>query len=90
VGEAGILVPPGDPEALAKAIAELLAAPEARSQLGARARPRIEAAFSWPRVAEATVSVYREVVEARRARGRPASSTTSASEGTRRATALSS
>jgi len=90
VGGVGTLVPPGDAEALAKAIAELLAAPEARSSLSARARPRIEAAFSWPRVAEATASVYREIVEFRRARGRPASRTTSASDGTRRATALSS
>ena len=90
VGDAGTLVPPADAEALAKAIAELLAAPEARARLSARARPRIEAAFSWPRVAEATASVYREIVEARRARGRPASRTTSASDGTRRATTLSS
>ncbi len=89
VGDAGTLVPPADAEALAKAIAELLAAPEARARLSARARPRIEAAFSWPRVAEATASVYREIVEARRARGRPTSRTTSASDGTRRATTLS-
>ncbi|HTF33923.1 MAG TPA: glycosyltransferase family 4 protein [Myxococcota bacterium] len=90
VGGAGTLVPPADAEALAKAIAELLAAPEARSRLSSQARPRIEAAFSWPRVAEATVTVYREILDARRVRGRPASRTTSASDGMRRATALSS
>ena len=70
-GGGGVLVPPGEPEALAKAISELLAAPEARSRQGARARAGIEAAFSWPGVARATVAVYREVVERRRARGRP-------------------
>jgi glycosyltransferase involved in cell wall biosynthesis len=90
VGGAGTLVPPADAHALAKAIAELLAAPELRSRLGASAPPRIAAAFSWPRVAEATACVYRDTVEARRARGRPTSSTTSASEGARRAQALSS
>jgi glycosyltransferase involved in cell wall biosynthesis len=90
VGGTGTLVPPGDPLALAKAIAELLAAPQERARRGAQARPRIEAAFSWPRVAEATACVYREIVESRRARGRPASSTTSAREGVRRATALNS
>jgi glycosyltransferase involved in cell wall biosynthesis len=89
-GGGGALVPPGDPEALTKAISELLAAPEARARQGARARAGIETAFSWPGVARATVSVYREVVERRRARGRPQSRTTSAREGTRRAAVSSS
>jgi len=89
VGGVETLVPPANAEALAKAIAELLASPEERARQSARVRPRIEAAFSWPRVAESTASVYREVVEAGRARGRPASRTTSAKEGKRYATALS-
>ena len=90
VGGGGSLVPPGDPEALGKAISELLAAPEARSRQGDRARAGVEATFSWRGVARATVSVYCEVVEGLRTRGRPQSRTTSAREGTRRATLSSS
>jgi glycosyltransferase involved in cell wall biosynthesis len=66
VGGGGLLVPPGDPDALAKGIGSLLEQPEARAELGARARARVVEAFSWPRVAEATVGVYREVLETRR------------------------
>jgi glycosyltransferase involved in cell wall biosynthesis len=69
IGGGGILVAPGDADALAKGIASLLEQPAARAELGARARARIVAAFSWPRVAEATVGVYREVLE-ERGRGR--------------------
>ncbi len=65
VGGGGILVAPGSAQALAKGIATLLEQPEARAEMGARARARIEAAFSWPRVAEATVAVYRELLAER-------------------------
>ena len=60
-GGGGILVPPGDAEALAKAIATLLDQPAARAELGARGPARIREAYSWPRIAERTVEVYREV-----------------------------
>jgi glycosyltransferase involved in cell wall biosynthesis len=40
-GEAGILVPPGDAAALAAALDRLLAYPEERAALGARARDRV-------------------------------------------------
>ncbi len=76
-GGGGILVPPGDAEALAKAIATLLEQPGARAELGARAPARIRAAYSWRRIAKRTVEVYREVVL--RERGLPQSTTTSAS-----------
>jgi glycosyltransferase involved in cell wall biosynthesis len=62
VGNGGLLVPPDDPEALAKAIATLLEQPDTRREMGTRAHPLIEAAFSWPRVAERTAQIYREVV----------------------------
>jgi glycosyltransferase involved in cell wall biosynthesis len=62
LGGGGIVVPRDDPEALAKAIAELLGQPELRREMGTRARPRIEAHFSWPRVAERIADIYREVV----------------------------
>jgi glycosyltransferase involved in cell wall biosynthesis len=45
VGDAGVVVPPGDVEALRAAIAALLADPEERRRLGARARARIAARY---------------------------------------------
>jgi glycosyltransferase involved in cell wall biosynthesis len=62
VGGGGVSVPRDDPEALAKAIATLLEQPDTRREMGTRARPLIEAAFSWPRIAERTAQIYREVV----------------------------
>lgn len=75
-GGGGLLVPPDDPDALAKAVGTLLEQPDTRRALGARARERIHAAYAWPAVAARTAEVYREVVAERR--GRPASTTTSA------------
>ena len=85
-GGGGLLVAPGDPDALAKGIATLLEQPEARARLGAEARARIVAAYAWPRIAERTAALYRRV---RNARGRPTSTTTSASDGARDASASS-
>jgi glycosyltransferase involved in cell wall biosynthesis len=82
-GGGGLLVPPGDPEALAKGIASLLEQPAAREELGARGRRGIVAHYAWPRVAAATAQVYAEAIAARR--GRPDTTTTSASEGSLRA-----
>jgi len=65
VGNGGLLVPRDDPGALAKAVETLLERPEMRREMGARARPLIEATFSWPRVAERTARIYQEVVEER-------------------------
>jgi glycosyltransferase involved in cell wall biosynthesis len=57
--EGGILVPPGDPKALAEAIHGILSSPDMARELGARARARVEARFSWERTARETVEVYR-------------------------------
>jgi glycosyltransferase involved in cell wall biosynthesis len=83
VGDAGVLVPPEDPQALAKGIAALLEQPAARAELGARGRRRIESRYAWPRIAAATARAYAEVLAERR--GRPARTTTSARPGARRA-----
>ncbi len=84
VAGGGKLVPRDDPDALARGIRELLDDPERRAALGARARARVEAAFSWRHVAESTVRVYRDVLAERR--GRPTRTITSAHAGASRAT----
>jgi len=70
VGSGGLLVPRDDPDALAKAVATLLEQPQLRREMGTRARPLIEATFSWPRVAERTARIYQEVVDERALRRR--------------------
>ena len=61
-GGGGILVEPENPQALAKGITHLLEQPEARARLGECGRRGVEAAYAWPRVAEATAAVYAELV----------------------------
>jgi glycosyltransferase involved in cell wall biosynthesis len=67
VGGGGVLVERDSPDALARAIGELLERPATRGELGALARKRIEAAYAWPRVARATAAVYEEMLSERRA-----------------------
>lgn len=59
---AGVLVPPGDPVALAAEIGRLLADRPLRQRMGEAARKRIEEAFSWEVAARKTVEVYEEVL----------------------------
>ena len=60
-GEAGVLVPPGNPDALADALGALLADPERRSRLGAAARRRIETEFPLSRMIDGYERVLGEV-----------------------------
>lgn len=62
----GVTVPPDDPEALAKTLADLLAQPEERGRMASRARPRVEAAYAWPHIAQRTAEVYESVQKRRR------------------------
>lgn len=66
VGDAGILVPPREPMAIARAILFLLDHPERAEALGQAGYQRVLAQFTWARAAEKTVSVYREVMSAYR------------------------
>jgi glycosyltransferase involved in cell wall biosynthesis len=52
-GQTGLLVPPGDPAALAQALVRLLDAPGLRGTYGRAGRDRVEREYSWKRVAEA-------------------------------------
>lgn len=68
-GEAGLLVPPRDPHALAAALAEVLARPDRGQRMGRAARARIERAFRWEAAASGLVDVFQETIRA--AHGRP-------------------
>jgi glycosyltransferase involved in cell wall biosynthesis len=61
-GETGLLVPPGDPEALRAALERLLADAELRRRLGAAGRERARERFSWAAVTDATLAAYRMAV----------------------------
>jgi glycosyltransferase involved in cell wall biosynthesis len=59
VGDTGLVAPPGDPAALARALAELAGmSPQERTELGARARKRIRERFDLERVAQAYLELY--------------------------------
>ena len=62
VGDAGELVPPGDAQQLADAIAALLDDPARRTQLGTAARARVEEKYSWAAVAAQTANVYENAI----------------------------
>ncbi|MGV9566617.1 glycosyltransferase [Streptomyces sp. NPDC003480] len=63
----GRLVPPRDPDALARAVGELLADPDARKACGAAGRRRVLRRYGWGRVAAATETAYCAVLDAQRA-----------------------
>jgi len=59
IGDAGIIVPPNNPEALAKAWLDLLGmTPEQRTELGLKARQRIVDKFSISKVVEKYEKLY--------------------------------
>lgn len=62
-GITGLLVPPHDPDAMARAIGALAAHPDGLRQMGQAGRRHVEAAFSLDRHAEAVAEVYRELLE---------------------------
>jgi glycosyltransferase involved in cell wall biosynthesis len=57
-GETGLLVPPEEPEALARAVVSLLDEPARAARLGRAGRGRAQAEFSVARMAERTIEVY--------------------------------
>lgn len=64
-GKTGMLVPPRDPEALARAILELLRNPERARALGRAARERVEREFGIARMIERMEDIYTRLMEAK-------------------------
>ncbi len=62
VGDAGIMVPPTDADALCEAMARLFQDRELRDRLASRSRERA-ATFSWARCAAETVAAYRAALD---------------------------
>ena len=72
VGDAAVLVEPGDPEELAATLRDLLDSPQRRAALSQAAWHRVQERFAWPAVARATVAEYHRAIAARRAAQAPA------------------
>ncbi|MCJ8505907.1 glycosyltransferase family 4 protein [Kocuria flava] len=70
-GETGFLVPPGDPEAIARAVTRLLEEPHLAAALGAAGRQRMERLFDARVWARSLRSVYEEVASSTQRTRRP-------------------
>ena len=62
IGDAGLILPEGDVEALAAALRDLRDQPALRAELIEKGRARFLAHFTHERIAEATEGVYRELL----------------------------
>ncbi|WP_226004379.1 glycosyltransferase family 4 protein [Natrinema salinisoli] len=69
VGGAGVLVEPGDSDALAEAVRDLLEDEDRRRRLGDQGRNRIVEEFDWERAARETVETYQSAIEAHEGEG---------------------
>jgi glycosyltransferase involved in cell wall biosynthesis len=67
-GVEGLLVPPRDPDALARALRRLIEDPELRARLGAAGRERAVREFSSRRVCDETLALYARLLEETRPR----------------------
>ncbi|MEV8337908.1 glycosyltransferase [Leucobacter sp. NPDC077196] len=73
-GVTGVLVPPQDARSVAEAFARLRADPALAAELGAAGRMRVEARYSWDRVAARTERIYQRTLQHARLRMNRASS----------------
>ncbi len=61
-GKTGLLVPPGDPVRLGRAVAKILEDPKLAARMGRAGRRRVLARFTWDRIAEKTLALYRSLI----------------------------
>jgi len=66
VGDTGILVKEKDYTSLAQGIVSLLKDSSLRKKLGARAAKRVEENFTWDKIAEKAIEIYKEAMELRK------------------------
>jgi len=68
-GTTGFIVPPKNAHALAQAITELLSNDKLRQEMGENAYRALSYKFSWDKIAQKTLQVYQEAIEARKKLG---------------------
>ena len=61
-GETGFLVPPADPERLGAALSKVLVDPDLAQRMGKAGRARVLEQFTWDRIAEKTLDLYRTLM----------------------------
>ena len=59
--ETGLLVPPGDPVRLGRALSKVLEDPRLAARMGKAGRRRVLQQFTWDRIAEKTLKLYRSL-----------------------------
>jgi glycosyltransferase involved in cell wall biosynthesis len=59
--ETGVLVPPGEPQALAEAVTALLEDEPRRERLGSSARALAQERYSWDDIARRLAAIYGEL-----------------------------
>ena len=67
--QAGVVVPPEDPYALAEAVVQLLRCGDLRDRMGRNGRMVVEREYTWARTAERVARVCAEAIEEKRAWG---------------------
>ena len=60
--ETGLLVPPGDPVRLGRALRKLIEDPKLGARMGRKGRRRVLQHFTWDRIAEKTLRLYRSLM----------------------------
>lgn len=62
-GKTGYIVPPKDPEAFATVVIKLLKDDKLRKQMGENAYKKLKEDFSWDKIAEKTIEVYKKALK---------------------------
>lgn len=63
VGDAGILIPPGDTQAIVNAVISLLDNKAKRREMAAAGKERVRRLFTWDNTAKQTADYYREAID---------------------------